>query len=81
MLRALEIMAHFDPLTWVIENPATGLLKTRPFIERLSWVDVTYCKYGTPYRRPGCGPTCAGGRAEGCAGAAAGAMRGKTGGI
>ena len=27
VLRALEIMAHFDPLMWVIENPATGLLK------------------------------------------------------
>ena len=26
--------AHFDPLMWVIENPATGLLKTRPFMER-----------------------------------------------
>ena len=41
----LEIIAHFDPLMWVIENPATGLLKTRPFMERLPWVDVTYCKY------------------------------------
>ena len=44
-------MAHFDPLMWVIENPATGLLKTRPFMERLAWVGVTYCKYGTPYRK------------------------------
>ena len=38
MLSALEIIAHFDPLMWVIENPATGLLKTRPFMERLPWV-------------------------------------------
>ena len=30
VLSALEIIAHFDPLMWVIENPATGLLKTRP---------------------------------------------------
>ena len=41
VLSALEIIAHFDP----------GLLKTRPFMERLPWVDVTYCKYGTPYRK------------------------------
>ena len=25
VLSALEIIAHFDPLMWVIENPATGL--------------------------------------------------------
>ena len=25
---ALQIIAHFDPLMWVVENPATGLLKT-----------------------------------------------------
>ena len=35
VLSTLEIIAHFDPLMWVIENPATGLLKTRPFMERL----------------------------------------------
>ena len=51
MLSALEIIAHFDPLMWIVENPATVLLKTRPFMERLPWVDVTYCKYGTPYRK------------------------------
>ena len=51
VLSALEIIAHFDPLMWIVENPATGLLKTRPFMERLPWVDVTYCKYGTLYRK------------------------------
>ena len=66
VLRALEIMEHFDPLMWVIENPATGLLKTRPFMERLFWVDVTYCKYSVQ-DRPDCGPTCAGDRSEGYA--------------
>ena len=42
VLSALEIIAHFDPLMWIVENPATGLLKTRPFMEPLPWVDVTY---------------------------------------
>ena len=36
---------------WAIENPATGLLKTRSFMEHLPWLDVTYCQYGTPYRK------------------------------
>ena len=40
VLSALEILARFGPLVWVVENPATGLPKTRPF-----------CKYGTPYRK------------------------------
>ena len=33
VLSALEIIAHFDPLIWVIENPATGLLKTRNSVQ------------------------------------------------
>ena len=79
VLSALEIIAHFDPLMWVIENPATGLLKTRPFMERLPWVDVTYCKYGTPYRKQTrLWTTCAGGRGGACAGPAAAARRGRT---
>ena len=32
MLRALKIMGHFGPLLWVMGRPATGLLKTRPFM-------------------------------------------------
>ena len=51
VLSALEIIARFNTLMWVVENPAAGLLKTRPFTERLPWVDVTYCKYGTPSRK------------------------------
>ena len=78
VLRTIEIITHLDPPMWAIENPATGLLKTRPFMERLPWVDVTYCKYGTPYRKQTQLWTSAGGRSEACAGPAAAAARGRT---
>ena len=58
---------------WVIENPATGLLKTRPFMERLGGRG---CKYGTPYRKQT--RLWTGGRGGACAGPAAAARRGRT---
>ena len=51
VLRTIEVIAYFEPVMWAIENPATGLLKTRSFMEHLPWLDVTYCQYGTPYRK------------------------------
>ena len=48
--RTLEELQS-DALVLRALETATGLLKTRPFMERLPWVDVTYCKYGTPYRK------------------------------
>ena len=40
-------------VVWWVENPATGLLKTREIMEE--WKDykreLTYCKYGTQYRK------------------------------
>ena len=50
VLSALEIIAHFDPLMWVIENRAAE----DPAVHgasALGGVDVTYCKYGTPRRK------------------------------
>ena len=51
--RCLDIIAYWKPRFWVIENPQTGLLKTRDVIQGLSWKDVDYCSYQDPvlYRK------------------------------
>ena len=48
---ALRIIAHCQPLLWWIENPQTGLLKSRPMMQNLPYHDVDYCCYGTLYRK------------------------------
>jgi hypothetical protein len=49
--KALEIIAYFKPKVWYLENPKTGMLKDRPFMEGLPYYDVSYCKYGYDYRK------------------------------
>lgn len=43
--KALEIINYFQPSKWVIENPKTGLLKSREFMKDIPYVDVDYCRY------------------------------------
>ena len=45
VLRSQEIVNYFNPRAWFIENPQTGLLKDRPFMEGISFCDVDYCAY------------------------------------
>ena len=45
VLRALEIIEYLKPKYWYIENPQTGLLKTRPLMLNLPYTDVDYCRY------------------------------------
>jgi len=49
--RCLDIIAYWRPRYWFIENPQTGLLKTREVIRGLPFVDVDYCAFGAPYRK------------------------------
>jgi len=45
VLTALEIIQYFKPKFWFLENPQTGLLKTRPFMLDIPYTDVDYCSY------------------------------------
>ena len=47
----LDIIDYFKPKMWLLENPQTGFLKNRPFMQKIPWRDVTYCKYGFPYKK------------------------------
>ena len=59
LLRALEIMEHFDPLMWVIENPATGLRRpARSWSAYPGWTSPTASTGLRTGSRPDCGPTC-----------------------
>ena len=49
--KAIEIIDYFKPKYWLIENPQTGLLKSRPFMQGISFTDVDYCRYGYPCRK------------------------------
>ena len=51
VLKALEIIDYFKPEVWFIENPQTGLLKSRPFMKGLPFYDVDYCMYGGHIRK------------------------------
>ena len=49
--RCKDMIAWFQPSTWFIENPQSGLLKTREVVAGLPYVDLDYCKFGFPYRK------------------------------
>jgi hypothetical protein len=48
--RTLEIIYELAPKAWLMENPQTGLLKTREVVEGYPWRDVCYCKYSDGVR-------------------------------
>lgn len=52
--KVFEIIDFYEPAYWFVENPATGLLKTRDFMRqyRKYYHECTYCKYGRPYKKP-----------------------------
>lgn len=51
VLKTIEIIEYFNPKAYIIENPATGLLKYQPFMTGKLFKDIDYCKYGFNYRK------------------------------
>ena len=43
--RTKEIIEYFKPPVWWIENPRTGLLKSRGLLDLCSFIDVDYCQF------------------------------------
>ena len=52
VLKTFEIIDYLKPRWWAIENPSTGRLKTRLYMQGLHMDRVTYCKYGFRYKKP-----------------------------
>ena len=51
--KVLEIIRYFRPRLWWVENPRTGLLKTRSVIKGLRWLDLDYCQFSDwGYKKP-----------------------------
>lgn len=49
--KTLELIDILKPKVWIMENPQTGLLKTRNFMLKIPYTDTSYCKYGFEYRK------------------------------
>ena len=47
--RCLTLIDDLKPRLWFVENPDTGLLKTRAVVAELPFVRVDYCMYGAPF--------------------------------
>jgi len=51
--KCLEIVDFFQPTFWFLENPRTGLLKSRSYMKGIPFVDVDYCQFSDwGYQKP-----------------------------
>jgi hypothetical protein len=45
VIRSREIIDYYNLLVWFIENPQTGMLKDREFMQGIPYTDLDYCCY------------------------------------
>ncbi len=51
--KTLQIIEYLAPKYWWIENPRFGLLRKRPFMRNLPYIDVDYCQFSEMgYQKP-----------------------------
>jgi len=43
--KALDMIRYFKPEKWFLENPQTGMLKERPYVQGIPYIDVEYCQF------------------------------------
>lgn len=51
VLKTIEVIKHFDPEFWFIENPR-GMLRKMDFMRNLMRTSVSYCQYGDDRMKP-----------------------------
>ena len=49
--KVLELVYHYMHVDFFMENPHSGLLKSREVVAGIPMQIVDYCKYGKPYRK------------------------------
>lgn len=49
--KTIEVIEHFNPTHWFIENPR-GVLRKMPFMDGFKRNTVTYCQYGDERMKP-----------------------------
>ena len=53
VLKTLEIIEYFQPKFWCIESPRHGMLKDRPFMKGIPFVDIEFCQFSKwGYQKP-----------------------------
>jgi site-specific DNA-cytosine methylase len=51
--RTLAIIDYLKPNVWWIENPRFGMLKDRPFMKGIPFIDLDYCQFSEwGYQKP-----------------------------
>ena len=53
VLQTLRIIEHLRPKVWLLENPRTGDLVRRPYMQHIPYADFDYCEFAEwGYKKP-----------------------------